>query len=64
MSTVAAEPKVLRRAEVARRLGVHPNTVLSWAQRGYLRTVEYPNEVRYLEEDVEALRRKIFGEDS
>jgi excisionase family DNA binding protein len=59
------EPKVsvLRRSEVARRLGVHPNTVMSWAQRGLLRTVEFPNEVRYREDDVEAFRRKIFGED-
>ena len=63
MAAVAAEQKALRRAEVARRLGVHPNTVMSWAQRGLLRTIEYPNETRYYESDVETLRRQIFGEE-
>lgn len=63
MTTVVAEPKALRRSDVARRLGVHPNTVMSWGQRGLLRTVQYPSEVRYVEEDVERLRKQIFDDE-
>jgi predicted site-specific integrase-resolvase len=63
MATLApTKPKTLRRSEVAELLGVHPNTVMSWASRGWLETVELPGgEKRYLEESVHALRRKIYG---
>ncbi|HEY7421571.1 MAG TPA: helix-turn-helix domain-containing protein [Gaiellaceae bacterium] len=62
MAAVAAEPKALRRKEVAEILGVHPNTVGSWAERGFIKSMRYPNETRYDAESVEALRRQIFGE--
>jgi hypothetical protein len=63
MATLApTKSKTLRRSEVAKLLGVHPNTVMSWASRGWLETVQFPGEQRYLEESVEALRRRIYGE--
>jgi uncharacterized protein YjcR len=64
MATAApAKPKTLRRSEAAEQLGVHPNTVMSWASRGWLETVELPNgEKRYPVASVEALRRKIYGD--
>lgn len=64
MPTLApTKPKTLRRSEAAELLGVHPNTVMSWASRGWLETVELPGgEKRYPEESVDALRRKIYGE--
>jgi hypothetical protein len=63
--TTFAPPRVktLRRSEVAAVLGVHPNTVLSWASRGWLDTIELPGgEKRYPVDSVEALRRRIYGE--
>lgn len=57
---VTAPTDTLRRKEAAERLGVHPNTLLSWAEKGWLTPVRYPNETRYREEEVEALRRRIF----
>lgn len=59
MTTVTATP--LRRTEAARRLGVHPNTILSWARKGELEVIEFPNERRYSEESVEHLRDRIYG---
>jgi predicted site-specific integrase-resolvase len=61
MTTAAPpKPKTLRRSEAAERLGVHPNTVMSWASRGWIESVELPSERRYIEESVEALRRQIY----
>lgn len=57
---VTAPPDTLRRKEAAERLGVHPNTLLSWAEKGWFTPVRYPNETRYREDEVEALRRRIF----
>jgi predicted site-specific integrase-resolvase len=64
MSTLAPpRVKTLRRSEVAEVLGVHPNTVLSWASRGWLDTIKLPGgEKRYPVDSVEALRRRIYGE--
>lgn len=62
-TAVPIKVKPLRRAEAAEILGVHPNTVMSWAQRGWLDTIETPSgEKRYPAESVEALRRKMYGE--
>jgi excisionase family DNA binding protein len=56
-------PKILRRGEAAKRLGVHPNTLAGWIKRGWLTGVEMPGgETRFREEDVEALRQRIFAE--
>ena len=56
-------PTILRRAEAAKRLGVHPNTLASWIKRGWLTGVTMPSgEVRFREEDVEALRERIYAE--
>ena len=59
MATATATP--LRRTEAARRLGVHPNTILSWARKGQLEVIEFPNERRYSEESVERLYEQIYG---
>lgn len=64
MTTIApAQPKQLRRGEAAQRLGVHPNTLASWAKKGWLRpSVTLPSgETRYDEAEVEALREQIFA---
>jgi predicted site-specific integrase-resolvase len=53
----------LRRGEAAERLGVHPNTLASWVQRGWLVGVTMPSgEVRYREADVETLRERIYAQ--
>lgn len=58
-----ATPKVLRRSEAAERLGVHPNTLASWVARGWLAGVQMPSgEVRYREDEVEALRERIYAQ--
>ena len=59
--TVMTPTSVLRRKEAAERLGVHPNTLASWVKKGWLTGVSYPNgETRFQEEEVEALRKRIF----
>ena len=51
MRTTQAE-----RNDAAKVLGVHPNTVMSWLERGILKSLD-PTEI-------EALRRVIYGEAS
>jgi excisionase family DNA binding protein len=56
-------PTILRRGEAAARLGVHPNTLAGWVQRGWLPGVKLPSgEVRYREQDVEVLRERIYAQ--
>jgi excisionase family DNA binding protein len=58
-----SQSKVLRRAEAAERLGLHPNTLASWLKRGWLKGVTLPSgETRFREDDVEALRERIYAE--
>jgi len=60
---VAAPPKILRRTETAKRLGIHPNTLASWIKRGWLTGVKMPSgEVRFREEEVDALRERIYAQ--
>ena len=60
---VPRKPKILRRGEAAQRLGVHPNTLASWIERGWLTGVKMPNgEVRFREEEVAALRERIYAQ--
>jgi len=55
--------KVLRRAEAAERLGVHPNTLAGWVRGGWLKGVKMPGgETRFREEDIEQLRERIYAE--
>jgi len=59
----ASKPKVLRRAEAAERLGIHPNTLAGWVKRGWLTGVRMPSgEVRFREEEVNSLRERIYAE--
>lgn len=56
-------PNVLRRGEAAKRLGVHPNTLVSWVRQGWLRGITLPSgETRFDENEVEALRERIYAE--
>jgi excisionase family DNA binding protein len=50
--------------QTARTLGVSENTVRRWAERGLLRAVRLPGSGvrRFRPEEVEALRRQMFGE--
>ena len=59
--TVRAGPRILRRREVAKRLGVTMRAIDKWAREGILRKVKLPGRVRgcgFLESDVEHL---MFG---
>ena len=64
MATAApSKSKVLRRGEAAERLGVHPNTLAGWLKRGWLTGVQMPSgETRFREDEVEALRERIYAE--
>jgi excisionase family DNA binding protein len=62
-TTAPSTPKILRRGEAAKRLGVHPNTLAAWVSRGWLKGVEMPSgEIRFREDDVDALRERIYAE--
>lgn len=54
---------MLRRGEAAQRLGVHPNTLVSWAKKGWLSPGQRlpGGEVRYREDEVEALRERLHA---
>jgi len=55
-------PVLLTTAEVAQRLGIHPATVRTWADKGWLPAVRLPNGYRkFREEDVTAAVDKILG---
>jgi excisionase family DNA binding protein len=47
--------------EVARRLGVHENTVRNWADRGILRPIRLPGSGyrRFIAEDVDRIAREM-----
>ena len=58
-----SKPKILRRGEAAERLGLHPNTLAGWIKRGWLTAVTLPSgEVRFREEEVDALRERIYAQ--
>jgi predicted site-specific integrase-resolvase len=62
-TTAPSTPKILRRGEAAKRRGVHPNTLAGWVSRGWLKGVEMPSgEMRFREDDVDALRERIYAE--
>lgn len=56
-------PKILRRSEAAKRLGIHPNTLASWVKRGWLTPVEMPGgEIRFYEAEIDELRERIYAQ--
>jgi excisionase family DNA binding protein len=62
-ATASTKPKILRRGEAAERLGIHPNTLAGWIKRGWLTGIKMPNgEMRFREEEVDALRERIYAE--
>lgn len=58
----------LSTGEAARRLGLHPDKVRALGDAGRIRTVRPPDtgpglsHRRYLAEDVEKVRREMYGE--
>ncbi len=59
--TIRASPRILRRREAARRLGVTMRAIDKWAREGILRRVKLHGRLRacgFLESDVEHL---MFG---
>ncbi|EIP99502.1 hypothetical protein OpiT1DRAFT_04020 [Opitutaceae bacterium TAV1] len=51
----------LSRADVAKRLGVHPETIRRWQRQGRLRAYAFSKTaVRYLEEDVQRILREAL----
>ena len=62
-TATSTTPKVLRRAEAAERLGIHPNTLASWVRRGWLAGIKLPSgETRFRQDEVETLRERIYAE--
>jgi hypothetical protein len=58
-----AAPTILSMGEAAARLGVNPNTLLSWVERGWLHAVDRQSaDVRFREADVEHIRERIDAE--
>ncbi len=56
--TIRAGPRILRRRDVAKRLGVTVRAIDKWAREGILRRVKLPGRVRgcgFLESEVNAL---------
>lgn len=58
-------PVLLTTAQVAERLGIHPATVRTWADKGWLRARRLPNGYRrFREEDVATAVAQILGTES
>jgi excisionase family DNA binding protein len=45
------EPRLLTVAQVAKQLGVHPNTVRNWCDKGLLECVKLPTGYRRFTQD-------------
>jgi predicted site-specific integrase-resolvase len=59
----SSQPDIVRGAEAAERLGVHPNTLARWAKRGWLNVVTLRSgELHFHAADVAALRERIYAE--
>lgn len=63
-SAMAESDKLLTISEAARRIGVHPNTLRGWADKGLVKHVKLPSGYRrFLASDIEQLREEMgFGE--
>ena len=57
------EPKLLRVKEAARELGIAPNTLRSWTDKGYVRAARFPGrgDRRYTREELDRVRREVLG---
>lgn len=55
---------MLTRSQAADILGVHPNTVMSWGERGWLEHAWDNGQLRYTAESVHARKRGLTREDS
>ena len=57
---MAEADKLLTISEAARRLGVHPNTLRTWADKGLVRHVKLPSGYRrFSVQEVERLRQEM-----
>lgn len=53
--------KLLSTAEAARELGVHPNTLRGWVDRGLVPAVRLPSgHRRFLPEQIEKIKHDMF----
>lgn len=53
-------PKLLTISQAAARLGVHPNTLRSWADKGLVPHVKLPSGYRrFTEEQIEQTRKEM-----
>ena len=57
------EPKMLRVKEAARLLGIAPNTLRAWSDKGYVRAARFPGrgDRRYTPEELARVRREVMG---
>jgi len=55
--------KMLRVKEAARELGIAPNTLRAWTDKGYVRAARFPGrgDRRYTREELARVRREVMG---
>ncbi len=54
------EPKLIPITKAAEMIGVHPNTLRSWADRGLVQMVKLPSGYRrFTLEEIERVRREM-----
>jgi excisionase family DNA binding protein len=57
------DAKMLRVKEAARLLGIAPNTLRTWTDKGYVRAARFPGrgDRRYTREELARVRREVMG---
>lgn len=54
------EPRLLTISQAAKLLGVHPNTLRTWADKGIIKHIRLPSGYRRFRiEDVQAMQREM-----
>lgn len=60
MSSAGGADRLITLTEAAKRIGVHPNTLRSWADKGLIKPVRLPTGVRRFEAgEIERIRREM-----
>ena len=57
------DSKLLRVTEAARELGIAPNTLRSWTDKGWIRAARFPGrgDRRYTREELARVRREVMA---